>query len=133
MKKIIISTIILLTLSHGNVQIIASKNCELGLLSNKEVKKLFLLKKTLIEDQKVVVLDSMEATVYAQFIEQYLKKSSRKMRAYWVRMLFTGKLMPPPKVSLEELQSLGSDEQCHLSYIRLSVETPKNWKMLEVQ
>lgn len=127
------ATIILLTLSSAEVQIIASKSCKVSSMSKNDVKKLFLLKKRLVDGKKIVVLDRTEATLYAKFIEQYLKKSSRKMRAYWVRMLFTGKVMPPKKVSLEELKMLSTKGTCHISYLKEKQGIPNNWNTITVK
>lgn len=133
MKKIILSTLLLLTLSHGNIHIIASQNCQLESLSKPEIKKLFLVKKKSVSGEKVSVLDSTESDLYHQFVEEYLNKSVRKIKTYWVRMLFTGKRMPPQKVSVDELEALHDDSTCHLSYVKEEETVSKNWKIINLK
>jgi len=133
MKQIIISTILLLTFSNANIDIVASENCNVKSLSKSDIKKLFLVKKKSVSGEKVIVLDSEESGLYGQFVEEYLNKSVRKIKTYWVRMLFTGKSMPPKKVSVDALKAINDDKTCHITYVNNKDDIPKNWKMITVQ
>jgi len=132
MRKIIISTILLLTFSNANIHIVASENCTVESLSKSQIKKLFLVKKKSVSGEKVIVLDREESKLYGQFVEEYLNKSVRKIKTYWVRMLFTGKSMPPKKVSLDQLKAV-EHKTCHISYVNNKDDIPKNWKTITVK
>jgi hypothetical protein len=133
MKSMIILTLILLTLSHASTQIIVSRNCEFESISKSDIKKLFLVKKTSINEEKVIVLDTNEHELYSEFVKEYLNKSVRKVKTYWIRMIFTGKTMPPKKVSLDVLKELNPSDICHISYIDVEETVPSTWKMITVQ
>lgn len=139
MKVVLILIVFLITFVKADrevgleVEVIGSHACQFHSMTQKEVQKLFLLKKHTIEGQKVVVLDSNDKELYKAFIAKYLNKSLRKIKTYWVRMLFTGKKMPPKKVSLEMLKMFGDNNVCHISYYPSVKEKMKNWKKMIVK
>ncbi|CAA6813315.1 MAG: Unknown protein [uncultured Sulfurovum sp.] len=133
MKKIIIVTFLLLTFLTANVEIVSSKSCKVESLSKSDIKKLFMLKRKSIANEKIVVLDSSNKKLYHSFIADYLNKSVRKIKTYWVRMLFTGKKIPPKKLSLVELHNLEDEETCHISYVARERDMPINWKIIHVK
>ncbi|CAA6811386.1 MAG: Unknown protein [uncultured Sulfurovum sp.] len=133
MKNFIILTIVFLTFANANVQIVTSKSCKLESISKSDVKKLFMLKKTEIDKEKIKVIDSTNKELYNDFIVTYLNKSVRKIKTYWVRMLFTGKKIPPKKLSLEDLKKLDDKETCHFAYVAKENDMPKEWKIIKIK
>ena len=92
----------------------------------------FLGKKKTINAEPIVVLDSSEKKIYKKFAKEYIHKSLRKMKTYWVRMLFTGKKIPPKKFSLQELSTLDSQNSCYISYME-EEKIPTNWKEISIK
>ena len=117
---------------HADIKIIASPLCEIETLSMYEIKNIFMVKKRSINDVSVIILDSLEKETYNVFIKKYLNKSSRKMKVYWTRMLFTGKKTPPKKLSIEEINLLDTNSSCYLSYIE-EKNKPKNWSIIPIK
>ena len=132
MKKFIILIITFITFLDADIKIIASPICKVESLSPHEIKNIFMLKKRSIEEESIKVLDSLDKETYAIFIKKYLNKSSRKMKVYWTRMLFTGKKIPPKKLSIEEIGLLDTNNSCYLSYVEED-KKPKNWSIINIK
>lgn len=134
MKYIIIVSIILLNFLNAEINIVASQACQLENVSKSEVKNLFMLKENTVNGEAIKVIDRSEKRTYKKFVTTYIKKSVRRMKTYWVRMLFTGKKTPPKKFSLIELNTLTDDGKCYLSYIEEKEKLKiKNWKVLKIK
>jgi myosin-crossreactive antigen len=127
---IIFASILNADLKSG-IQIIASTSCQLNQLSQSEIKEIFLKKKEYIQKKFIIPLDNPDKTIYTQFIHQYLHKSPRAMKAYWMRMLFTGKKIPLDKLKLTNLNQY-KDTICYMSYIG-KTGTLKEWKTIDVK
>jgi len=133
MKKFIILIIIFISSLNAEIQIIASPLCKMESLSIYEIKNIFMLKKRSIENEQITILDNSNKETYNIFIKKYLNKSSRKMKVYWTRMLFTGKKIPPKKLSIEELKLLATNNSsCYLSYVEEDSK-PKSWSILNIK
>jgi len=132
MKKFIILIMFCISSIHADIKIIASPLCEIETLSMYEIKNIFMVKKRSINNESVIVVDSLEKETYNVFIKKYLNKSSRKMKVYWTRMLFTGKKTPPKKLSIEEINLLDTNSSCYLSYIE-EKNKPKNWSIIPIK
>jgi hypothetical protein len=132
MKYLIILIILFVNLAHADVKIIASKSCKVDLLSKKDVKDLFMIKKKSISGESVIVIDSTEKDIYKVFVKEYMNKSLKNIKTYWVRMLFTGRKIPPKKLSLQDITSLDSKKSCYITYAKVD-KTPKGWKEITVK
>ena len=132
MKKIIILIMFFISFLNADIKIIASSACQIERLSMYEIKNIFMVKKRSIEEKPVTALDSLEKETYSVFIKEYLNKSSRKMKVYWTRMLFTGKKIPPKKLSIEELKLLDTNSSCYLSYVKKD-RKPKSWSIINIK
>jgi len=97
-----------------------------------EIKNIFMIKKRSIEDEPVIVLDSYDKEIYTIFINKYLNKSSRKMKVYWTRMLFTGKKIPPKKLSIDELKLIDTNSSCYLTYVEEN-SIPESWSIINIK
>ncbi|CAA6800200.1 MAG: Unknown protein [uncultured Sulfurovum sp.] len=133
MKIVILIAIVCLNFLNAEISLISSKECKLKSISKSEVKKLFLLKKKFLNKEKIRVVDASNKALYNQFVKEYLNKSVRKIKTYWTRMLFTGKKIPPKKLSLHELKSLANHGVCHLTYVNKKDNKFKDWKTLTLQ
>ena len=69
-------------------------------LGEKEIKKIFLGKSSKFPGGKPAapVDQSEESAVRTEFARKVLKKSASKLAAYWSKMIFSGKGVPPKKV-----------------------------------
>jgi len=132
MKKFIILIMFCVSLLNADIKIIASPLCKIETLSTYEIKNIFMVKKRSINDEPLIVLDSLNKDTYNIFIKKYLKKSSRKMKVYWTRMLFTGKKIPPKKVSIKEISELDTTSSCYLAYVQ-EENKPKDWSIISIK
>jgi len=132
MKILIILIIFLISLLNADVKIIASPLCKVEALSRHEIKNIFMVKKRSIANKPVIILDSLNREVYTIFIKKFLNKSSRKMKVYWTRMLFTGKKIPPKKISIKELNILDTNSSCYLSYVE-EKNKPNKWSFINIK
>ena len=132
MKKFIILNLFLVSFIYADIKVIASPICKVETLLKSDVKNLFMVKKRYIDDESIIILDTLNKETYNFFIKKYLKKSSRKMKVYWTRMLFTGKKIPPKKFSIKELTLLDTSSSCYLSYVK-EENKPKNWSIIKIK
>ena len=132
MKYFIILLTITFSFVSADVQFIASPACHVEDLSKNDIKKVFMLKTSSVKGEYVKVLDNADKHVYKEFVTRYLKKSPRKIKTYWTRMLFTGKKIPPKKVSTKELTIFDYKDSCYLTYVAIGKET-RNWKTVNVR
>lgn len=132
MKLLIALLIITLSILNANITMIGSPTCKIDNISSKEIKYLFTLKTNTLNTQKIVVIDNADKTIYKEFVKKYIKKSLKKMKVYWIRMIFTGIKQPPRKVNFEDLEDFNKDtDSCYLSYIEVG-KKPKSWKLIDV-
>jgi len=101
-------------------------------LTKSDIRQLFMLKKRHINDESFVVVDSSDTSTYSVFIEKFISKSSYNMKAYWTRMLFTGRKIPPKKFSIDELDELKKENNCYITYVDLQ-NKPEFWKTITVE
>ncbi len=127
--KIIILLLILFYFVNADIKLIKSKSCELHYLNISMVSKLFMLKKTFYENEKIIVIDNKNKFIYNTFVKKYLSKTPRKIKIYWTRMLFTGRKIPPKKLSNSELKNIKNKNICYLSYID-SKQNIQGWEEL---
>ena len=132
MKKFVILSMFFISFLYADIKIIASSLCKVETLSIYDAKNLFMVKKRSIDNEPIIIIDNSNNEIYNIFIKKYLKKSSRKMKVYWTRMLFTGKKMPPKKLSQEELLSLDTNKSCYLSYMEED-NKPINWNIIKIK
>ena len=128
MKYFIILLILFIQSLHAEVKIMIAPTCKLETLTTHEVKHLFMIKKKSINNESITVLDNSDKEIYKEFLKKYLKKSPRKMKVYWVRMLFTGKKVAPKKFSLD----MNTTDNCYVSYFE-ETEKPSDWKVIEIK
>jgi len=132
MKNFMISILFVISFLHADIEVIISSACKVETLSQHEIKNIFMLKRKMIEDQSITILESSDKETYTHFIKLYLKKSRRKMKVYWTRMLFTGKKIPPQKVSSKELKLLDGCTRCYISYLPIE-KKPEDWNILTIK
>lgn len=131
-KYIVLVSILYPVFAHAEIGVIASDACKVESLTKTDIRQLFMLKKKHVNDEYVVVVDSSDTRTYEFFIEKFISKSSYNMKAYWTRMLFTGRKIPPKKYSIDELSELREETHCYITYVDLK-NKPEFWKTITVE
>jgi len=127
---IVYSTVHLHANDKDKIMIIASTACNIKSLDLQQLRKLYLGKIEYLQDQLIVVLDNEEKEIYERFLIQYLNKTSKSMKAYRMRMLFTGKMIPPEKLNVAEIKQY-QDSICYLTYINKK-KILSHWKRVYI-
>jgi ABC-type phosphate transport system substrate-binding protein len=130
MVLIVYSSVHLHANDKNKIIIIASTACNIRSLNLQELRKLYLGKIEYLQDQLIVVLDNEEKETYDRFLIQYLNKTPKAMKAYRMRMLFTGKKIPPEKLNVAEIKQY-KDSICYLTYIKKK-KIVSHWKKVNI-
>jgi len=86
--------LLLMQSALADIAVVASADSSAGSLSAKDVKKIFLGKKN-----TMVPVDQKEGSaIRNDFYSKVANKDQAKMKAYWSKMLFSGKATPPDNV-----------------------------------
>jgi len=84
----------------GDVVIVVGAKSSLSALTSEDAKKVFMARKRILPNgltaAPVLQKDASNATKV--FRERVLKKSAAQLRAYWAKLIFSGKGSPPPTV-----------------------------------
>jgi len=85
------------TASAGNLVVVAGASSPAPKLNTEQVSAIFMgTSKTFPNGEKAVPVDqAVGSPVYAQFYNQVAGRSESQIKAYWSRMIFTGKGTPP--------------------------------------
>jgi ABC-type phosphate transport system substrate-binding protein len=88
-------------LSMADVVVVVSAKSPVGALSKAQVEDLFLGKTIRFPDGAVAVaIDQAEGSaVRDEFYDKVVGKSAAQIKAYWSKIIFTGRGQPPPSVS----------------------------------
>lgn len=130
MKKIILFLILSIYL-QANIIVIGNSNCKTDSLSRIELKNLYLGINKISNKEKINIFDREEKDIYEEFVTQELNKSIVLLETYWVRMLFSGKVKPPKRLSKLSLNELDNINECAIIYIKEN-EFTKNFKRINI-
>ncbi|MBV1880896.1 MAG: hypothetical protein KUG82_04645 [Pseudomonadales bacterium] len=129
---IALTTFFLLTQNtHARIAIIVNKDNPINSATEQEIAALFLAKTNRLKTLSLKTIDLMgvsEGTVANKennvddirnrFYKIISNKSPMQMKAYWSRLIFTGKGVPPVAVlTIEEVIDIVSDEPNYIGYI----------------
>lgn len=90
----------------ADVVLVVGKQSSINSLSRNEVENIFLGKITSLPNiSKITPLDRGENSLRQQFYASYTGKTLSQVKAYWARIIFTGRGYPPKTVGLEELKT----------------------------
>lgn len=102
--KILAGTVLVSSLFSGavmaDIAIITSPGTSVDQLSEKEVKDIFLKKKTSFPNGTETVPgdQTKDSALYNDFSEKVLGKKPNQLSAYWSKRVFSGKAMPPKEI-----------------------------------
>lgn len=88
--------------------------------SDKDLKKIFLAKKKKFPagGRAVVLRQKKGSAVKLQFVQGLLNKSESQLKAYWSRLIFTGKALPPKEINGDiEMKRLVGENPSVIGYI----------------
>lgn len=100
-KRALIAASFVAVTPVANAEIAIVVNPESGMTSASvsEISQLFLGKRNEIDGQPARAIDQDEGSgVRDEFYEKVVEKTGSQLNAYWSRLIFTGKGMPPDKV-----------------------------------
>ena len=130
-KFIFLITLVCIHLFAGEIILVKSSACKVESLSTTDVKQLFMLKRTTVSGEMFLIVDSLNKDTYKKFVRNYLGKNQRQIKAYWTRMLFTGRKIPPKKLEISEFD-VSRGNQCVISYCKIE-EKPRNVKEILIR
>lgn len=86
--------------SLADVVVVASVKCPVTTLSKEQVANIFMGKTTLFPDgERALPVDQAEgAASRDEFYSRFAEKSAAQIKAYWSRLIFTGRGQPPKSV-----------------------------------
>ena len=90
----------------ADVVLVVGKHSPIESLSRSEIEDIFQGKiASLPKVGKITPLDRGEDSLREQFYATYTGKTLSQVKAYWARIIFTGRGYPPKTVGLEELKA----------------------------
>ncbi len=104
------------------VVIVSAKNANYG-LDKIDIEQIFLGKKSAFPDgAKAVPVDQNEdSAVRTAFNDKVLGKTSGQLKAYWSRLIFTGKGTPPKEAGADaDIVKLVADDPSLVGYVSAS-------------
>lgn len=91
-------------------------------LDKGSIKKIFLgKKKSFSTGEKAIALNNNNDDIYTAFNKSVVKKNKKQLKAYWSKLVFTGKGTPPQEADSDsEVIDLVSDNPNLIGYIDAS-------------
>lgn len=129
MKKFALVAMLLFftaTLAHAEVAVIVHPS-NTDSLSQEEIKRLYMAKTKTFPSGAYAIPIDLEDTLEARqrFITYVLERDSSQMKAYWAKLVFTGRARPPATVSSEaEMLSLIAANPNMIGYVDAAKVTP---------
>jgi len=137
MKTLSIILILFFTLSlqaNEDIAVVVSSKFKIDSLQKSDVNRIFLAKKSHINNKKIKVIELKNASYKELFYKQTSNKTLSQLRAYWIRVIFTGKAKPPKQVeSLDKLLEMMAQNESLISYIPVSMVTDEMKILYKVQ
>ena len=86
----------------AEVAVIANPSSSIASASNDEIKRLFLGKSKDVAGNSATPVDQAgDSTAKDQFYQVVVGKNSSQLRAYWAKLVFTGKGKPPKELGTD--------------------------------
>ena len=116
MKILPLCSILILSvtsIAYADIAVVVHRDSPLANVTQEEISKIFLAKtKTFANGQKIKLLDLEEGDeTRDQFYKSVANKTPSQVKAYWSRLIFTGKGQPPQVLmdSDEIVETIGED------------------------
>jgi len=83
----------------AGVAVIVNAKSSVSSANQTEIVNLFLNKSTALQGQRLVPVDQAKGqSARTQFYETVVNKNESQLKAYWSRLIFTGKGLPPVEI-----------------------------------
>lgn len=138
MKRFILAiSILILSCSYAqaaDIILITNNDNPVSSLSEKDVKQIFLGKKTSWDNGAAIHAFTQKDQQNTElFTQKYLKKSSQQFSMYWKKAIFTGKGTPLPEVTNDpDMKKIIAAQKGSLGYI-LDSELDNSVKRVEIR
>lgn len=97
---LLFTTSILTSVTYADIAIIANKASAIKEAKATDIERLYLGKTTKIGNIKVTPINQDKNTgLSEEFNKTVLNKSSNQVKAYWAKLIFTGKGTPPQELA----------------------------------
>ncbi len=118
----------------GDVALIANNAVTEAFLNQKEVKKVFLGKKTQWENGDKIIIATLDGgVIHEQFVNDFVGKTPSQYKKYWKKLTFTGKGKAPKSFkSEEELAAYVAETAGAIGYLATSTASDKT-KTIDVK
>lgn len=120
-KLFFILSLMLPSFLYANTKlvVIVSKNSTISEISKREISRIFLAKtKKLPNGKKAITIEPKDKKYQNIFYKSISSKSSRQLKKYWAKVIFTGKGQPPKKMdSIEKIVAFVKDNLNAIAYI----------------
>lgn len=97
----------------AGVAVIVNSKSSLESVNQTEVVNLYLNKSKSLQGERLVPVDQAKGlATRAEFYQNVVNKSESQLRAYWSRLIFTGKGLPPVEIGNDAmvLDKIANDE-----------------------
>ena len=139
--KILLIIIIASFFNFGNgisaeMVFIVHKDCAQDTITKRELKDMYLAKKSSWSDgTKVILFMQSKGTHHESFARDYIKKSPSQFKAFWKKRVFTGKgSMPGDYKTDTEMIKAVSEQAGSIGYVdKLSLEGVESVKVITVK
>ena len=109
---------------QADVVVVTNKSVNTANLDTRDIKKIFLGKKTYWDDNKKITLFILaKSPAHKEFVKKYLGKSENQFTNYWKQLLFTGKGMMPNRVKDEEVIRKIKETEGAIGYVAANLVT----------
>lgn len=117
--KLFIPLLFSINLYGDNLVVIVSKDSSIDSISKKELSKIFLSKtKKLPNGQKALRVEINDEKIISKFYKSVSNKNQKRLKKYWTKMIFTGRGLPPKKLSsIDEIKQFIQNNPNAISYI----------------
>ncbi|OUS28207.1 hypothetical protein A9Q99_11750 [Gammaproteobacteria bacterium 45_16_T64] len=86
-----------------NIVVIVHKDSVINTISEGDLAGVYLKRKKRVDGQRLKVVDiNNDSDIKAYFHEAVTQKTLQQLKAYWSRLIFTGKGIPPYSLDTEE-------------------------------
>ena len=104
--------------AQGEVVVVVSTQSSMSSITYEQVSQLFLGKVKIFPDgSRANPRNNADKQLYREFYSKVVHKTPDQLRAYWTRMIFTGRKKPFKSASSIELKNLIKSDKTVIGYI----------------
>lgn len=104
------------SVSAGDLHVVVNEKSDIGNLDKKSIADLYMGKNKKLSHLQPI--DQEDKALREKFYKDVTGMSLTRVRAYWAKMVFTGKGRPPRQLSQEEALKLVATDNNSMTYIQ---------------